>query len=948
VRLDLPRVRGRPVSGRARTKARPKARPTPDYARIAQLEKQLGMALDTAKGIHPAVAARAGRGTQPTMVPLTEVINALTPPPGGTPARPMPRDPRDLVPFGPLGAMTPAPFDPPRRDTGRTEPRLAEYPPGWNLPGLDHRLIPWRVLRESARQVDILRRCIEVRKRHVASLKWAWTVSEDAVEQAMLDARGGATKRDVEADLRERLRPEIARLTAFWKKPWRSEGKDFKAWASMLLEEHLVLDAVAVYPKMTYGGDCLGLEIIAGDTIKPLRDYRGARPQPPYPAYQQILWGFPRGEYTATVTEGPDGSTLVSNGYPADQMYYYVGTPFASTPYGLSAVEQALVSARIYLKRQGWLLAEYDEGVTPQTWLVPPSNAAELLDEPFTVLKRREWEMAVNDELAGNTALRHRVKLTPPGFEPKQMANVAEQYKPDYDYFLIRILAAHMDVTLPEINITEPGGLGATGYHEGQEDVQDRVGTRPTVATIQDIVDDLSEQYLRKPPELTFKILGLESEDEAAQDAVAGDRVASGRMTLNEDRDRTGQPRYNFKEADMPMLQTQRGVVFLEGSSENAPAGQLIMPAQDMNPDAADPGGAPAPAEPESPSPGADEQDQAEQVAKAAEAATFKRWSAKRRGARNPGAPFEFRALSVYEAMNRRLLTFEDVGVLAVFKSAAHDDGDDADPKARPAAWPGWDVDLQAADHWAAQIAANLSGAVDGAALTAAFLTQFPPGGDTGTRNRAAQARIVASWLAARGLLALLTRPLSADLPGVWTDGYLIGAHAARALTAGTGADWVGLDWQPGQTTAAEQLLGQWGDGSGLRRMLADARVSITSIANSRLEDLARVLADAAIDGLNRGDATSAVRALIADPVKARRVAITELTRAGAEAAGATYQGAGRTTGRWLTEGDTKVCPICVANAKQGAVRLGEPFASGDIRPPGHPGCRCAYGPGDD
>jgi hypothetical protein len=47
--------------------------------------------------------------------------------------------------------------------------------------------------------------------------------------------------------------------------------------------------------------------------------------------------------------------------------------------------------------------------------------------------------------------------------------------------------------------------------------------------------------------------------------------MATGVVTLNERRDALGKPRYDFPEADMPMIITQRGIVYLEGASEQAP-----------------------------------------------------------------------------------------------------------------------------------------------------------------------------------------------------------------------------------------------------------------------------------------------------------------------------------------------------------------------------------------
>lgn len=527
-----------------------------------------------AKALPPGLA-QANTSTKPQVRDFNQLLNYLAP---GTPwgvAAPMPRDSADSVPFGPINPLRPAPISPNRRDTDRPEPRIFEYPVGWNIPGNSNRLIPWAVLYNAARQVDIMRRCIEVRKRHVRSLKWRWTVSEDAIAEAyQADPRFG--RDDIEARLRQKWQPEIARLTAFWEKPWRTKNLTFGRWINGVQDQHLTLDAVAIYPRMTYGGDVFALEILDGSTIKPLIDWRGDRPAPPYPAYQQEIYGFPRGEYTATTEIDEDGNEVLSGGLAADQLYYWQENYQANSLFGFSAVEQALMSARLYVKRQGWMLSEYDDGSTPLTWLVPDSADAVELDPR----QRTEWERALNDDLAGQTAARHRVKLSYPGFKPEMMPSVDERYKPDYDLYLIKLLAAHFGVPIAELGFTESKGLGSSGYHEGQEDVMDRVGRRPDVACLEEMVVDISRRWLRAPRELDFKLLGLESEDEAAQDQVADNRVKGARMTLNEDRKRTGQPLYPFPEADMPMVITQRGVVFLEGSSQLAAPGELIEPVQ--------------------------------------------------------------------------------------------------------------------------------------------------------------------------------------------------------------------------------------------------------------------------------------------------------------------------------------------------------------------------------
>lgn len=545
---------------RSRNKRR---RPTPRAAAVQ-------------KAPHASDPARSFTAAQPydRAIPVEELIQQLTSR-NALSADPLPRDPRDNDLYGPGTALYPAPLDPVRPDSGRADPRGYEYGVSWNLRLGGEKLIPWHVLRDAADNIDIIRDCIRVRKRHLRNLKWSWTVSPEVIQEAyQKDPRRGQD--DIAAELREKYAPEIKRLTAFWTNPWRGHLKSLGQWINMLWEEYLVLDAIAIYPERTYGGDVYRFRIIDGSTIKPLLNYQGNTPEGGHPAYQQILYGFPRGEYLATVTQDQDGQDVIDGGLPSDQLFYFREDTRSNTPYGSSPVEQALIAARLYLKRQGWMMSEYDDGTAPVTWLIPEGSGAEELD----FRQRRKWEDALNDELSGHTAARHRIKVTPPGFKPETVPNEAERYKPEYDLHLIKLMATKLSVTIAELGFTEAKGLGSSGYHEGQEDVQDRIGRRPDTEVLSEIIEGLSRDYLGAPPELVFQLTGLEAEDEAAQDQVAQNRVGTARMLLNEDRRRQGLPLYNFAEADMPMVITQRGVIFLEGASQQAAPGELIEPVQ--------------------------------------------------------------------------------------------------------------------------------------------------------------------------------------------------------------------------------------------------------------------------------------------------------------------------------------------------------------------------------
>src|SRR6185312_15313905 len=723
---------------------------------------------------------------------------------------PLARDPRDNDNFGPGTALTPAGLDPGRNDTGRPEPRGSEYPVSWNLRLNGERLIPWQILRDAAENVDIISGAIRTRKKHVRSQKWGWTVSADAIQDAyQADPRRGQD--DIAAELREKYRPEIDRLTRFWTNPWRGHLRGgLGAWLNMLQEEVIVLDALVIYPQRTVGGDVHSFRILDGTTIKPLLDRQGHTPQPPYPAYQQILYGFPRGEYVATpavddegrVLLDADGHMQVDNPYPADQLFYWRETARTFTPFGQSDVERALIAARLYLKRQGWMFSEYDDNSTPVTWLVPEGTDAEQVD----ARQRRKWEDSLNDELGGKTRARHRVKVAPPGFRPEMAPQVDERYKPEYDLHLIKMVAMQMGVTIAELGFTEAKGLGSSGYHEGQEDVQDRVGRRPDTEMIAEIIQELSRDYLGAPPELEFQFTGLESEDEAAADEVAQSRTSSGRSTLNEDRRRQGQPLYNFPEADMPMVITQRGVVFLEGASQTALPGELIEPVQapkQTNPPEgadAEPGdgqqqndgeqddGADSGQTQEAPAQQAKKPAASTATKKTAEPATpavipdltpeqvaevvaYRRWAAKRGD--KPGRPFQFKTLT-YDQVRAAI----DSVPRASFLTADH-------PKASARQWPGWERDEATAAVYVPLLNKAAAAAIDARSLAGDWLAER-----AAAKALSPQAADAAAWLAARGVPTALAEALVEALTDAYTEGYLIGDRAAAAVVTGVAVDW--------------------------------------------------------------------------------------------------------------------------------------------------------------
>jgi len=543
--------------------------------------------------------------------------------------------------------------------TGRAEPRLFELPISTNLNVNTAPFVPWRTLSDAA-DMPLFRKCIE-RRKSVAGLGYTVTVDPEAV--ARESAAAGQAKDDVEAGMRKKYMGEIARISDWLETPDRKNGYDWEQWAGQLMENQLVYDAVVVYPKRTFGGDVFSFEVIDGSTIKPLLDEEGGRPLPPAPFAQQILYGFPRGEFTADTVD-VNGQTMVPGGMTTDQLMYERRLIRPKTPYGMSATEIALLDGILWMRRMDWLLKEYTHGVSGAILEVDASV-------DWNVDQWGDWVTALNDKLSGDTSQRLQYKPFPPGTKAVLAPEVAERYKPELDLFFVKLIAGDFGLPASEVGFTEAGALGAS-FHEGEEDILQRNVRQPDANWLGKIATRLSVRQLGMPGVLKIQVLGLESEDEAAADAVAQAQVASGRMTLNEDRARRGKAPYGFVEADKPQLQTGRGVVFLEGASTQAPAGTLVGPAA-----APPPGGAPQPGAQGDDQDQGDEDDdgqdedpaqKAQFFASASELAALRKWLGRHP---QPARPFQCQVLTAadvpqYAADPRVVLKAGDPGPKAL------------------------------------------------------------------------------------------------------------------------------------------------------------------------------------------------------------------------------------------------------------------------------------------
>jgi len=381
-----------------------------------------------------------------------------------------------------------------------------------------------------------------VLKQKMVGLEWDIVLGEDAVEKVIADS-GEKNRVRAMSLAKDKFADEINKAKQFWEVPDLSNGLIFADWLNMALEDILVLDAWAVWPQKTVGGDLRGVQVLDGATIKPLIDDRGMRPFPPQPAFQQILYGFPRSEFSAP-TEGED----VDGEFTSDELCYMIRNRRTTTIYGLSPVERALPLADIYLRRQQWLRAEYTDGVLPELMFETDANFG---NNPDLL---RAYENILNDDLAGQTEQRKRARLLPAGLHPVQMDGYGEKFKDVLDEFLVTSICGHFGVLPTEIGFTPKTGLGGAGHQQGQSESSEVIGLIPLSQWVGRMLSQMSYVWLGMPRELEFRFMPSERKDSQAIGATMDNAIRGGRLTLNEARSEEGLPLIDSPLADQPLF----------------------------------------------------------------------------------------------------------------------------------------------------------------------------------------------------------------------------------------------------------------------------------------------------------------------------------------------------------------------------------------------------------
>jgi len=272
-----------------------------------------------------------------------------------------------------------------------TPPMQYQYPWGYNLQSAPrpNEPVTFSQLRALADNYDLLRLAIETRKDQIEGLKWTVTPI----------GKTGKAKSHAE---------QILQLL---RKPDRQHS--FHRWLRMWMEDVHVIDAASIYIRRTRGGDIYSLDLVDGSTIRPNIDDSGRLPEPPFPAYQQIIFGQPAVDLTT------------------DELFQPIRNPRTNKVYGYSHVEQIIATVNIALLRQTNQKNYYTEGNIPEAFLSTP--------ESWQMQQVIEFQAYWDSLFESNTSMRRKARFIPNGVTPTFTKD--NPLKDEYDEWLARIIS---------------------------------------------------------------------------------------------------------------------------------------------------------------------------------------------------------------------------------------------------------------------------------------------------------------------------------------------------------------------------------------------------------------------------------------------------------------------------------------------------------------------------
>ena len=407
-------------------------------------------------------------------------------------------------------------------------PRQWQFPVGYNIYSQPRstEATSFDTLRNLAMLYDGIQLCEQV---------WLDTVAKLTLK---IQPRPEITAEQGKSSSDTKYAKKIRQYQDFFAMPDVDNGYDLKSWLRAAVRDQLQIDAVAIYIRKNRAGGVYSLELVDGTTIKPLLDPRGRRPQPPYPAYQQFIYGVPAGWYSA------------------EDMLYQRETTRTESIFGLSRVERIILRINQALRKENKDLARFTDGNVPPAIMAPPDDGSQWT--PETLMAYQEMWDAL---LAGNDQARSRIKVIQPGSTLTPIGD--PDIFVDFDRFLLNVTAACYSMTMADLGFTENVNKSSG---ESQENVFYRRAVQPLMDRYAQLFTFILRHYFNEPDLMVTWSGFEESEDFNANAASYVSLVSAGILSPTTAAHEMNLP---WSGPDIPnYVLTKDGPLFLEDAAD--------------------------------------------------------------------------------------------------------------------------------------------------------------------------------------------------------------------------------------------------------------------------------------------------------------------------------------------------------------------------------------------
>lgn len=304
----------------------------------------------------------------------------------------------------------------------------------------------------------------------------------------------------------------------------------FSVWLRMWLEDMIVLDGVSIYLERDQDGKIASAHPLWAGTINRMLTDQGITPPAPYVAYQQVVYGSPACDFTV------------------DDLIYFMRNEKTYQRYGLSPVEQILLTISIAIRRQTFQLNYYTEGNIPEGLCFLP--------ESVTIDQVKEVQDWFDSIMNGDLARRRRIQFLP-GYgdaKPNVVFPKEPLLKDEMDEWLAKVACYCIGVSpqpfLKMMNRASAEQAQETSENESQE---------PWLQSIEAVLNIL----IHKMGFMDYEVVRQQPVELDILKAAQADNIIVGKIeTTNEVRERRGlDPRPETEADQLGVFSPQNGFI---------------------------------------------------------------------------------------------------------------------------------------------------------------------------------------------------------------------------------------------------------------------------------------------------------------------------------------------------------------------------------------------------